>query len=1127
VVLCLPSFALAQHGSPSNAATAAPAVSPPKSEVTDLCTKGKSVSLRFLQGTAADGLARAINAVFDGFFTHVYPATTTPKSENQGTDTSGQDSTQQPSKKRQCLCIEEFDSTRQLKQPTKATLTGLTFKQLLWAIGRLDRPEYLEVNLDEHFLVRFKNIANAAPADLPCPPNAVRDPLSRLMNALRTSVPGLELSGEDVSRDLLVVSPASSDSQPAKGATAAQAARLKHDLLLLDNQYGLDCNEPNDSPLVRQVENAVREIGPQSGTVDDAERELEEWDVLHTVHFDVLVPADVALRLASLFSDRTIIVLAQQHAIVFRPTPVSASTNQGVLSAANEIRRNELYRQNQAEHSWQQSAKPDPSAAKPASPQQPATTTTSTTTITTSAASKSSSSGGRTGSSATAPPQVEVKTTTTTGPATPTAAQSAPSGSTPSAGSAAGNPASSTPPSAPSPTPGGSTGTAGSPTAGGAGTTGAAPPSPPNPCLTPGQSPQAYAPDTVGTLVRLYHFRHASNIAAALNTLAGTNNPPLVQALCDYNNPVTTTGGTVIPSANNDDLLLILPPMTGQPDRTNSIRRMIADLDERRPDLSLQVWSYEISTDAPRKPQDRRVSQDDARRVSDAYIQFKRKVEDTDDKTRSALESGLAAALDMARRAEIHGTQFFDSDAHDYLTQKFQSCIRSDQYCLGYDGALTIGPERSELGAASKSFVSLERFILLLAAVRDDRVQEMVNASLDSMDETACKSARQETDQARLCFKELRRALLEIAQPRNLRQFRVALLDFLFQYKLSNVYPTSFAPYWLQHSAQALDSLLNLLVTALDRDLDRYIEQTLSKAANDATRAQGRRVGVANNGEVQVRTISGDQVYLGANVSNYFDITKPALLSDVLSNWAAASTSSTTSNLFNTLNPTQGLALSALATLASPPQLVANINAQTTLMVTPISLDTASSAELNINLALSEPSSAISALGGPATSSFVRQDLANTVANANVQTTVQVDSMKLFQVSSLSMDITHAQSAVPVPVVGWVYDSIFGTVPWMNDHLLAIQRQPKTIQNRAVVVVRAVVVPTAMDLGLSIPFRSEQISDPITSSSLRLSTLSETDNKWTEFHQQLMNCILRGENQCMTKIRLSKILDQE
>jgi hypothetical protein len=187
-------------------------------------------------------------------------------------------------------------------------------------------------------------------------------------------------------------------------------------------------------------------------------------------------------------------------------------------------------------------------------------------------------------------------------------------------------------------------------------------------------------------------------------------------------------------------------------------------------------------------------------------------------------------------------------------------------------------------------------------------------------------------------------------------------------------------------------------------------------------------------------------------------------------------TTSTEAN--STLNPVHGVALSALATLASPPQPVANINAQTTLMVTPISLDTASSAELNINLALSEPSSTIPATGGPANSSFVRQDLANSVANANVQTTVQVDSMKLFQVSSLSMDITHAQSAVPVPVVGWVYDSIFGTVPWMNDHLLAIQRQPKTIQNRAVVVVRAVVVPTAMDLGLSIPFRSEQISDP-------------------------------------------------
>jgi hypothetical protein len=218
--------------------------------------------------------------------------------------------------------------------------------------------------------------------------------------------------------------------------------------------------------------------------------------------------------------------------------------------------------------------------------------------------------------------------------------------------------------------------------------------------------------------------------------------------------------------------------------------------------------------------------------------------------------------------------------------------------------------------------------------------------------------------------------------------------------------------------------------------------------------------------------------------------------------------------------------LNALATAAAPPQLEAQINAQTSLSVTPISLDTASAAELRLTLQISQPTSAIDASSGTS-SSFIRKDLADSVANFNTQTEVRVDSLKLFQISSLSMDLTHPQASVPVPVVGWAYEAIFGTVPWMKDHILAIPRAPLTVENRSVAVVRAVIAPTAMDMGLSMPFRADRIDDPITSTSNTLSSIAQTNYKLPEFHKQLMACILRGAHDCMSKeVQLSRIDEQ-
>jgi hypothetical protein len=127
--------------------------------------------------------------------------------------------------------------------------------------------------------------------------------------------------------------------------------------------------------------------------------------------------------------------------------------------------------------------------------------------------------------------------------------------------------------------------------------------------------------------------------------------------------------------------------------------------------------------------------------------------------------------------------------------------------------------------------------------------------------------------------------------------------------------------------------------------------------------------------------------------------------------------------------------------------------------------------------------------------------------------------------NTLSMDLTHPETSIPVPIVGWAWEAVFGGVPGMRD-VLVIPRTPKTVQNRSVAVVRAVVVPTAMDLGLSMPFRDDHIDDPVTGASNAISSLDQTSYTFQEFHQRLMHCILDGDDDCMNTVRLSDIPEQ-
>jgi hypothetical protein len=1196
------------------------ATNPPCNATDDL------IRLRALKDTDADGLAQALNSAFRQYT--VFAVAKTPDSNSVKSDSPSTDQSKPSSPpSRQWLCI-----VAGIDPSTDSPVNSSVGINLMHLLGLLDRTEFVGVGLDERFVVQFANVQES----------------SILAAALPAPAPGIELSYDTKIKNVLVLRPSGIDAQIAAktgGDIGTQAAKVKQDLHSLDTQLGY-ANTTN-SGVVDAWNLATADNAPSSETKNDALVQLEMWDAVHTAEFAALDPRDVAVRLGPiLFQDWSIAVLSQQRAIVFRPKVVAANAQTprkaaALLVATDALDRNVIYERHKIEQDWEEKLQTDAASASKQgsgtsnSTQPPQTTTISTTAITTpiskspsnssnlpaataaggegtaggsgakggaidgsSAAKKDAAGKSATKSQSSSP--IKITTTTSTQTTTPGSTQGN-SGSAPGSGQSNANPSNTSNTAA-----GGSASNGGS--SPGAGSTAA----PGSTGGTPGSSAQTQTPQkppVAGKVVRLFHLREASNIATVINAiLPGASSAPLVQPLSDF---------------SNDDLLLILPPAQGQPDRTDSIRRMISALDEPRPAVSLQVWSYEISSEEGKNSYDRSGMISQAQFVSDAYGKFSNAVQDADNVVQAALASGMYAAIRKVQNNETahpscicspttdemqagtnprskelsgHG-QFLalqtripaslDRDFFEYLTERFQDCVKKDRYCLGYENALSFGPEESIHVGPSTAVISMDRFVVLLASAEDGIAKSMVDDAVINMQEEA---AQMETDNKTLRCRELNEsrstnprnqersqvlkncpytfesldfvnfhaALELLAQRPNLHMFRAALLDFLFQYKWSQAYPNDFDPYYLQRSAQNLDGYLDGLVTALNKDLDIYLHKKLQDDAQAITNS-AHHVGLANYGEVQVSAISGDPANVSGAVNNNFDITQPALLKDVVSGLlggggssggsgqanssgstpTSASTSgasSTTSGNSNSgastlaaaaklLTPWQAVALNALAAASAPPQLVAQVDSQTTLAITPISLDTASAAELHLSLQISNPTTTVDASKN-SSSSFIRQDLANSVSNYNVQTAVRVDSLKLFQVSSLSMDLTHPQSSVPVPVVGWAWEAVFGAVPGMKD-VLTIPRSPLTVQNRSIAVVRAVVVPTAFDLGLSLPFRSDHIEDPISLTSKLLFSTDQTDNKLAEYHKNFITCILKGpldpNSTCMTETRLSQL----
>jgi hypothetical protein len=897
--------------------------------------------------------------------------------------------------------------------------------------------------------------------------------------------PGLDL--ELAYRDYLVLVPSPVvPEQTGKSAmdTQAEAAAIKHDLELADSLY---TRAKGDVALKAAMKSHLGGLDREI-----AEKDIELWLAKHTVRLTYLSPRDLALALQDL-PDWTIQVRSFGQAITILPSDIPSLRQLGPYLSADAIERDVLYRQKQNEDKTSAQQSKDPGDAKPAPSSNTITTHSSATT------NQPAVSGKTPGPPVTT--LVDTVTTTTQSSTTPPTGSQSTGNQTPNASDSSDNSASDPSSVAQASAkdgaaPSGKTSSGGTPKTANAmqqaagqnknnGNT-------PSSAAKPAPTQQALRFDNV---VRLYHLRQADKIAEAINK-ASSDGKDLVEALDDH---------------GNNDLLLILPSPPGGADQSTPIRRAIAMLDLPRPQLSLQVWSYQIS--AKKKKND---PGDAAKVSSDVQATFE-KLRDVVNESNlvmtQALRDGFGEILDEAQKAKGE-PNFFDRDFKNYLTQPYHECVERDIYCLGYDDALKITSGDLKQGNGAAADATLGRLLFFVIAASDDKAPDLVECVIQAMQAGNCSSNLEDYGElAPLRFSRFREQLKAISTKRNLHILRAALLDFLFEYKWTVVYPNDFVPYNLQRTAHVLDGLLGPAIEAFNQDVDAYVAHQLR--AVEAS-AKEKSTGMAARGMVQVATLSGSQAYVDGKVNNYFDITPPPSLNDILN---TANQSNIAANLKNILEPKEIMILQALANFGSQPHVYAEITKEAKLTITPTTLDTASSAQLDVDFEVSEPSP-------PETVNQKenQKDLVDRVADHHVTTHVRVESLKLFQVSAFTMELSHPQLGWPVPVVGWAWEAIFGTTPGLNK-LFRLPPYSKTEDNRSVAIVRAVVVPTAMDLGLSLPFEADRVRDPITDTADSLNTVAQAGGRLRPFHNKLIACILEGQQPCIGSVpdmKLSK-----
>jgi hypothetical protein len=550
------------------------------------------------------------------------------------------------------------------------------------------------------------------------------------------------------------------------------------------------------------------------------------------------------------------------------------------------------------------------------------------------------------------------------------------------------------------------------------------------------------------------------------------------------------------------DTLIFRTTDPKQEDNIRELQRWVALLDTPRPELTLNIWSVQLSSK-------------NLKDLNEESTQIGKVVSRHNQQLHDALERAWQYLIEKRNEAG-----FFDTYFSDYIALRHQEpgaksdantrldlpTCGTDRYCLGYGEAFRpLRPALTHmlgvLAAAADRNIA-DHFVNCLeglaacswngrvaTAQTEPRLRPAVRVKRNNESEAAddCESRDDEAltgnphrGPSFACF---RQQLGESLGPERKALLRAAIADFLFQYKLSIMHPHEYDVYVYATSAQELDAQFDPLLVAFNRDVAVFLKHLQEEVRESQAHIKG--IGFASNGTVTVRTISGTDAEVDTTTQNSFKNTPPPLVQDFVNQLGVAEKNDPA---LLQANLPKHAADALAAFLQSGQSSTVSMGRALNLKISPVSLQGASAAELKIHLeSKDDDKPQVIMPDGSA-----KTDTTDRVSQQTVDTNVRVDTLKLFEVSSFSAALSRGREPIPLlpPFVELPYIGSF----------IHLKLSPSTVYHRSFAIVSAVVVPTSGDLLTGLRFRPDPDQDTYLLKKIR------------DFHARKLGCIVALTN---------------
>jgi hypothetical protein len=547
--------------------------------------------------------------------------------------------------------------------------------------------------------------------------------------------------------------------------------------------------------------------------------------------------------------------------------------------------------------------------------------------------------------------------------------------------------------------------------------------------------------------VPLYYNRSADAIKTILEKIVGDGKTGKFAGTFIGENGT----GTGEASGNNHNVIVLY----GTDDNRKKLKRIIAILDLPRERVNMEMWGILISSDNPQQ-------------LAEVMNRVNKEIDKTQQLLQETYNQIKEYSINYALKAENNPDLKIEPDFKNLFTEVlgYKTAFDEDSSSLSMIDILLILLARNKPNIA---YNNAANGLCQIFFKKDGQPKEDFQPFLEAFHKNQKK--RPFENYIRLGLHQEDKGStpgcnsLKNAEDLDQRNFiaRKAVLNFALQYSRLKRIPAEIDPDALQESAETLNSVLEPVVNALNRDIeDLFIQPTLERIQRIVSEYDD--VSYAEVGKTSVAGLNGIHSEVSSTSVSTFDETGPLRLSQWLED--AGKLNNSVSSLLpkevafeGSPIPVSSL-ISTVAALSADHSQWRGLTSGISITITPSVLRNSESAELQIDFTTGPKEIT---QGEESNNGQTKLRPLSRIAQSHVKTSVYVKTLDLFALSTFNNQTTEDGGRGYIPLIGPIWKGFFSGLPIVGD-LFSWQNAPNNVQHQSIALVNSFIVPTAMGL---------------------------------------------------------------